>query len=230
MRFSVFSMFAINGPSVFSVASNTNFVFKFSKLNENCLRIKNIIMKIKTFQIEPCKTCGKTFTRGSNYRRHLKTHEQKVDLVFCGECSKGFVNKSNLKKHLKDAHKMEQMDGKCDTALVQNEGSNSFICLLFIFKKCVRIYAKYRIILMIYQFLQMIVLIYSISIYFTFSFKKGVKPLEKKTVGTQTDISLSVFHDMSSNQKQWKKNLLSRHERTRWEEKWCVIIWIRYLK
>lgn len=48
----------------------------------------------------------------------------------------------------------------------------------------------------------------------TFSLKQGVKPVEKKSVATQTDSSMGqdvICACKADCQSKWKKNLLARH-------------------
>ena len=58
-----------------------------------------------------CSTCGKKFTMRQNYKRHLATHEEKVELVCpVARCSKTFSTKSNLTRHLKKMHKQQNKE------------------------------------------------------------------------------------------------------------------------
>ena len=77
--------------------------------NKSLLHLHN-----KTFhpsQSYTCSTCGKKFTMRQNYKRHLATHEEKVELVCpVARCSKTFSTKSNLTRHLKKMHKQQNKE------------------------------------------------------------------------------------------------------------------------
>lgn len=147
--------------------------------------------------VSTCEKCGKTFGRKSNYNRHLKTHQAKVKLYFCDECSKGFVNKSNLKQHLKSSHNLKKMNEKVASHVVSNKGT--FVSWL---NSIVKTYPS-----------NANVILNPISY---FNLNKGVKPVEMKTVATQTenwDVQEVVqCACQTHNQSNWKKNLMSRHQ------------------
>ena len=62
-----------------------------------------------------CPTCGKTFTDGSNFRRHVKSHEvrkvpkQKTKATkryHCSRCPKHFSHKRSLANHIRSKHRI----------------------------------------------------------------------------------------------------------------------------
>ena len=75
-----------------------------------------------------CSSCGKSFPRASNLKRHIHTvHEGHKDYK-CDTCDKSFTEGSKLKKHIKRIHENVEIDEniishKCDTC------EKSFPCL-----------------------------------------------------------------------------------------------------
>ena len=56
-------------------------------------------------QEKKCETCGKTFSRVDNLKKHLHTvHEGHKDYK-CESCGKSFSEARNLKKHNHKIHK-----------------------------------------------------------------------------------------------------------------------------
>lgn len=56
-----------------------------------------------------CETCGKTFNRISNWRRHMQIHKKLLNVeneanYKCEKCGKTFGRKDNLKKHVNNIH------------------------------------------------------------------------------------------------------------------------------
>ena len=56
-----------------------------------------------------CETCGKTFNRISNWRRHIQIHKKLLNVeneanYKCEKCGKTFGRKDNLKKHVNNIH------------------------------------------------------------------------------------------------------------------------------
>ena len=68
-----------------------------------------------------CKSCGKTFTKSDNLKRHLQRHEGRRDHK-CGSCGKAFFASSGLKKHVDTVHKglKPYQCSFCNTAYGQN--------------------------------------------------------------------------------------------------------------
>ena len=61
-----------------------------------------------------CESCGKSFSKEGNLKRHIHTvHEVDKDFK-CGSCGKSFSVTSNLKKHIHTVHEGNK-DYKCES-------------------------------------------------------------------------------------------------------------------
>lgn len=74
---------------------------KFGKKREN--------MEVAAKKVFICEECERSFNRKSNFIRHYRVHQSKVQKVVCTVCFKTYANVSNLKAHFLDYHRDESM-------------------------------------------------------------------------------------------------------------------------
>ena len=52
-----------------------------------------------------CKTCGKSFSRSGELKKHIKTIHEGQRNYKCDFCGKSFTTSGHLKRHIKTIHK-----------------------------------------------------------------------------------------------------------------------------
>lgn len=140
-----------------------------------------------------CEECERSFNRKSNFVRHYRVHQSKVQRVVCTICSKTYANVSNLKAHFLDCHRDESMSVP-KTITVPNQSSVLYT-ILHTFK-------------LIFTELK------AHSNTFDNFIDVAVQMVDKATQTDEQDLTLSlaIHGETSSTEPNWKKCARSRYQ------------------